>query len=42
MAFLASHRLLEHISGEYLRVDSEMEGRLIWKQEVGITGGRYF
>ncbi|RHZ64605.1 SDR family oxidoreductase/polysaccharide deacetylase family protein [Aspergillus thermomutatus] len=32
MAFLASHRAAGHISGQCLRVDGGMEGRLLWKE----------
>ncbi|RAH50217.1 SDR family oxidoreductase/polysaccharide deacetylase family protein [Aspergillus brunneoviolaceus CBS 621.78] len=32
MAFLASHRAAGHISGQCLSVDSDMEGRLVWKE----------
>jgi hypothetical protein len=33
MAFLASHRVAGHISGQCLSVDGGMEGRLIWKED---------
>ena len=32
MAFLASHRVAGHISGQCLSVDGGMEGRLLWKE----------
>ncbi|PYH45814.1 SDR family oxidoreductase/polysaccharide deacetylase family protein [Aspergillus saccharolyticus JOP 1030-1] len=42
MAFLASHRAAGHISGQCLRVDGGMEGRLVWKEseETTTTGCR--
>ncbi len=40
MAFLSSHRAAGHITGICLEVTGGMEGRIIWRQEQVLKGGK--